>query len=307
MLETQIIQHNNKYSDKNWLQSLSISLITLSGLFFCFKNISIWIIPLMSLLLVKMFIIMHDMGHTIFFPSILLNNIIGNIFGTILTLSFSYWVKEHKIHHANSNNLDKPQVAQSAPLDISRFKVLSYHDKLYYWLLYGRYTLFTTTPFIYFIFLHRLQASLIENILFVLYSSIVYSYNSWTNLTYILLSYYFAGMLGSIIFHLQHTFDNGYKETNDKWTNFNNGYYGSSFLQIPWLLSCFTNAVEYHHIHHISPFIPCYNLAKCHHEAIGLYDKVPKVYLTDVLWTYSYNIYNYATKSYDDLQRLQLF
>ena len=247
---------------------------------------------------------MHDMGHTIFYPTPSVNNFVGTIFGTILTVSFSHWVQSHKVHHANSNNLDKSQVVQSAPLDISRFGALSDFNKNMYKFLYGRYTLFSTTPFIYFVFLQRYKATLLENLLFLLYSFLIFSYNSWYGLCCILASYFFGGMIGIVIFHIQHTFENGYKETGEKWTSFMNGYYGSSFLQIPWLLSWFTNSVEFHHLHHLATFIPCYNLAQCHNEAKGLYDGVPKTYLTDVLKTYMYNIYDYDKKTYKDLDEL---
>jgi acyl-lipid omega-6 desaturase (Delta-12 desaturase) len=300
-LEAEIYEHNKKYEGKSWFKSLSISSLTLFGLLLCFKYISVWIIPVMALLFVKLFILMHDMGHCIFYPNRTLNNLVGTIFATIMTVSFSHWKQSHRIHHMHSNNLDKPQVAQTAPLDIERFNKLSKQNQVIYWLLFGKYTLFSTTPFVYFVFVQRYEANALENILFLVYSLLVYSYNSWYGLSCVLLSYYFAGLLGSAIFHIQHTFENGYKQTNDKWSSFDNGYYGSSFMQTPWLLSWFLNGIEYHHIHHISPYIPCYNLAACHNESKGLYNDVPKTYLTDVFKTYDFNVYDYNKKTYIDI------
>jgi omega-6 fatty acid desaturase (delta-12 desaturase) len=41
---------------------------------------------------------------------------------------------------------------------------------------------------------------------------------------------------------------------------------GSSFVKFPRLLQWFSGNIGYHHIHHLSPKIPNYNLEKCHKE-----------------------------------------
>ncbi len=39
---------------------------------------------------------------------------------------------------------------------------------------------------------------------------------------------------------------------------------GSSFYKLPKVLQWFTGNIGFHHIHHLSPAIPNYNLEKCH-------------------------------------------
>lgn len=39
---------------------------------------------------------------------------------------------------------------------------------------------------------------------------------------------------------------------------------GSSYYKLPKLLQWFTGNIGYHHIHHLSPRIPNYNLEACH-------------------------------------------
>ncbi|MCA9941743.1 MAG: fatty acid desaturase, partial [Anaerolineales bacterium] len=41
---------------------------------------------------------------------------------------------------------------------------------------------------------------------------------------------------------------------------------GSSFYKLPRLLQWFSGNIGFHHIHHLSPRIPNYNLEKCHAE-----------------------------------------
>ena len=40
--------------------------------------------------------------------------------------------------------------------------------------------------------------------------------------------------------------------------------HGSSFLRLPKVLDWFTGSIGYHHIHHLSPRIPHYRLARCY-------------------------------------------
>jgi omega-6 fatty acid desaturase (delta-12 desaturase) len=42
--------------------------------------------------------------------------------------------------------------------------------------------------------------------------------------------------------------------------------HGSSFFKLPVVLRWFTGNIGYHHIHHLGPTIPNYNLVKCHKE-----------------------------------------
>ena len=39
---------------------------------------------------------------------------------------------------------------------------------------------------------------------------------------------------------------------------------GSSFYKLPKILQWFSGNIGFHHIHHLSPRIPNYNLEKCH-------------------------------------------
>ena len=41
---------------------------------------------------------------------------------------------------------------------------------------------------------------------------------------------------------------------------------GSSFLKVPRILQWFSGNIGFHHIHHLGPKIPNYNLERCHTE-----------------------------------------
>jgi omega-6 fatty acid desaturase (delta-12 desaturase) len=82
---------------------------------------------------------------------------------------------------------------------------------------------------------------------------------------------YFSSVLISIIIHNQHTFNPSYVVGNNAWTLKESSIMGSSFIIIPPnlnFLKFFTNGFEYHHIHHLNPRIPGYNLEKYHNYMV---------------------------------------
>jgi omega-6 fatty acid desaturase (delta-12 desaturase) len=53
---------------------------------------------------------------------------------------------------------------------------------------------------------------------------------------------------------------------SENWDYKNTALRGSSMFKLPGVLNWFTGNIGYHHIHHLSPGIPNYNLKKCHYE-----------------------------------------
>ena len=56
----------------------------------------------------------------------------------------------------HSNNTDRKQVAQTAPLTVAQYKEMPRWRQIGYNFIYGHWTLITTTPWIYFVFVQRL-------------------------------------------------------------------------------------------------------------------------------------------------------
>jgi len=77
---------------------------------------------------------------------------------------------------------------------------------------------------------------------------------------------YFAEMIGTILFHLQHSVNIAYRQRKTSWDFTRAALEGSTFLDIPLILKPFTNGIEYHHIHHLNTNVPSYYIAKCHEE-----------------------------------------
>ena len=70
-----------------------------------------------------------------------------------------------------------------------------------------------------------------------------------------------AGIFGIWLFYVQHQFDPSYWSRNDTWDYKTVALQGSSYYKLPRILQYFSGNIGFHHIHHLSPLIPNYNLS----------------------------------------------
>jgi omega-6 fatty acid desaturase (delta-12 desaturase) len=73
-----------------------------------------------------------------------------------------------------------------------------------------------------------------------------------------------AGIAGIWLFYVQHQFEEVYWETQDRWDYLRAALEGCSYYKLPRVLQWFSGNIGFHHIHHLSPRIPNYNLEACH-------------------------------------------
>lgn len=321
-----VYNHIRKYTTPSWYYSILHTFVTVVLLDVCFHLNTIFAAPIFGLVLIRTFILFHDMAHDSFFPLKRLNKIFGLIFGTITFTPYSYWVNGHTYHHINSNKLNLQQHGQTAVWEKTKYLESSKWSQFIYRLFYGKYTLFTINPMIYFLIVHRIMANWYETLLQIIYVIFLYMYLDTTQYLYFGLSIWFAGMFGFILFHIQHTFDNAYRAhdhkqnqssstsdnldkssdtnedtNNDNWKYFSNGMYGSSFIQVPFILKLFTCNIQYHHIHHLNSKVPFYYLDQCHNEGEEFFRTVNKVYIKDIIKSLKYSIYNLKEKKFEDV------
>ena len=91
-----------------------------------------------------------------------------------------------------------------------------------------------------------------------------------------------AGSVGVWLFYVQHQFEIAYWERRGQWDFVTAAITGSSFYKLPRVLQWFTGNIGFHHVHHLSPGIPNYNLEKCH-KADPLFQDVQHVTLLSSL------------------------
>jgi omega-6 fatty acid desaturase (delta-12 desaturase) len=239
--------------------------------------------------LVRVFIIFHDCGHGSYLESRIANHTLGAITGVLTFAPYYHWRWEHAIHHASSGNLDRRGTGDVWTMTVQEYIESSRWRRFAYRLARNPIVLFVIAPLILFLGINRIpkpKAPTRER-----YS--VY----WTNLAvglvavgliwifglkaYLLIQLtvlMVAGSAGVWLFYVQHQFEGAYWERRDQWDYATAALQGSSFYKLPRLLQWFSGNIGFHHIHHLSPRIPNYNLEKCH-QADPLFQTVKPVTL----------------------------
>jgi omega-6 fatty acid desaturase (delta-12 desaturase) len=108
---------------------------------------------------------------------------------------------------------------------------------------------------------------LISNLLFIaLYALFAYLLGPTRFLVVQFVNLLFFGTYALWFFYIQHQYEDIYKSGKENWNYVIAAMKGSTYYKLPRVLHWLTGNIGYHHIHHLSPAIPNYNLPKCHNE-----------------------------------------
>jgi omega-6 fatty acid desaturase (delta-12 desaturase) len=227
--------------------------------------------------LVRLFIIFHDCGHGSFFPSRQANDIVGFIMGIFNFTPYYYWRHEHAIHHASSGDLDRRGNGDIWMMSVAEYQAATPWQKLGYRIYRNPIVMFGIGPIFMFSIMHRLphqklrkreQLSIVYTNLVLLIAAVAMSLLiGWQTFLILQISTLFvASTVGVWLFYVQHQYEDVYWQRHGEWDYATAALEGSSFYKLPKVLQWFTGNIGFHHIHHLSPRIPNYNLERCHNE-----------------------------------------
>ena len=94
---------------------------------------------------------------------------------------------------------------------------------------------------------------------------------------------------------MQHQFEEVYWERGGDWDYTSAALKGSSFYKLPRILQWFSGNIGFHHIHHLSPRIPNYNLERCH-RSDPLFRSVQPVKLGASFRLFTLRLWDESTK-----------
>ena len=100
-----------------------------------------------------------------------------------------------------------------------------------------------------------------------------------------------AATAGVWLFYVQHQFEDVQWRGLDEWDYAEAALRGSSYYELPRILQWFTGNIGFHHIHHLSPAIPNYNLERCHREN-PMFQEVNSVTLWSSLKSVSFRLWD---------------
>ena len=84
-----------------------------------------------------------------------------------------------------------------------------------------------------------------------------------------------SATLGLWLFYVQHQYEEVYWARNDVRDSVKAALEGSSYYKLPKIAQWFSGNIGLHHIHHLNPSIPNYNLQACHNEIQMLHPVKP--------------------------------
>jgi omega-6 fatty acid desaturase (delta-12 desaturase) len=252
--------------------------------------------------LVRMFIIFHDCGHGSFFRSKKANKIVGSIIGSLSFTPYDRWHLDHSIHHKTVGNLDKRGNGDVWTLTVEEYEQLSRRKKFAYRVYRNPIILFGIGPFLLFVIWFRFTRKgmgrdekisvYISNLIILAITTAGVLLFGWKAFFIIQLPViYIATTCGVWLFYVQHQFEDVIWSREEEWDYQKMAMEGSSFLKFPRLLQWFSGNIGYHHIHHLSPKIPNYNLERCHKEN-QMFSNIKAVTFVPSIRTMSLRLWN---------------
>lgn len=274
------------------------------------KIYKIGAIIFMSLIVIRNFMIFHDLGHCNFFPSnerkestIGINTNLCEYLDFMFFFPGKTWRLGHKEHHRVHGNIDEYDQGRTITWTTQDYNNAPKLQKMTYDLLRHPIVFFTIAPMYIFVIQHIIDLDYMYIGKLGLMLFLVYKTAGEETFGLLIISLYIASILGLILFHWQHSINEPYWQEfdikNDKNSKINADLNGSSVLQIPELFKPFTNGIEYHNVHHVNPGVPSYNIRKCYEELRkeGLL-KNKEVDFNEMWESLNYTIYDLKNEKY---------
>lgn len=256
-------------------------------------QVSLWLtLPLAILaagFLVRIFIILHDCAHGSYFASRRANRVLGFIAGVLTFFPFEHWRWEHATHHRTAGDLDRRGTGDIWTMTVQEYLAASRKRRLQYRLVRHPVILFLIAPLFVFVVRQRFSSAKAEApqrhsvwlmngalLCMAVLLSQVFGWAMYLLIQSIIVT--IAGSVGLWLFYVQHQFEGVYWERGERWNYTAAALHGSSYYKLPRVLQWLTGNIGFHHIHHLSPRIPNYNLQKCH-ESDGLFQQVKPITL----------------------------
>ena len=277
-----------------------------------------WITLLLSIIasgfLIRIFIIFHDCGHRSFFKSKNANFIVGKIMGILTYTPFHKWHQQHWVHHATSANLDKRGTGDVWTMTVEEYLNSTAWKRFYYRAFRNPFIMFTIGSVLIVLVQNRstnkqmtkqerwnVYLTNIIILVIALLISLVIGLKAFLLIQLPILL--IAHSIGIWLFYIQHQFDDVEWERDEKWDYRSAAVNGSSFLKLPAVLQWFTGNIGFHHVHHLSPKIPNYNLAKCHYEN-EIFKNIKPIILFSTFKALNLSLWDEATRRMISFKRI---
>ena len=268
---------------------------------------SIYMLPislLLGLLLVRSFIIFHDVMHRAIFRRSKIGRFMVLLFTALSIFSPSVWRYRHNAHHKQNTRLNDLFTEGQFPIlrvavyrkmpDKMQKKYRRSRNPAWYCVSYIRFFLYEAVK------TYRKNPRLFWAApvwLFMhvgLLASVGYAFGLKALLLSLIIPLWISMIIGAFLFYIQHNFEGMQLKSFEEWNHVDAALHSSSMFDMPKLMHWFTGNIGYHHIHHLNPTIPFYRLNEAYDSMTELQSP------TKVTWSMSSIVSSFLLMLWDE-------
>ena len=223
-----------------------------------------------GLITARLVVIYHDFHHGAILKGSALASVIMTFVGWLTLTPASIWDESHEHHHRTNSKFATFVLGSFPTISASMYQGLSPKERFRYRLL--RHPLMIVFGYIPIFLVSFCLWPFFENpkrywdcgvaaALHITLAIVLWIYGGACAVAFsLLIPSLVAFSLGGYIFYAQHNFVQVVLTNDESWNYFDAALNSSSYIKMNRLMKWFTANIGYHHIHHINPRIPFYNL-----------------------------------------------
>jgi len=223
-----------------------------------------------GLITARLVVIYHDFQHGAILKGSVLAHFIMTSVGLLTLTPSSIWDESHEHHHHTNSKFSTFVLGSFPTISVSMYRKLSPKNQFRYRLL--RHPLMIALGYIpvflvsfclwpFFEEPKRYWDCGLAATLHIGLASLLWIYGEGVAVVFsLLIPSIVAFSLGGYIFYAQHNFPDVVLTSDESWNYFDAALKSSSYIRMSQLMRWFTANIGYHHIHHVNPRIPFYNL-----------------------------------------------
>ena len=237
-----------------------------------------------SLFLVRVFIVFHDCCHGSFLASRRASRVVGYAAGLLTLTPFDEWQRSHAEHHAGVGDLDRRGVGDVWTMTVAEYEAAPLRTRVFYRIFRNPLVMLGIGPALLFVLGNRWPMArdgrkerLSVHVTNAGIAVTLVAAHLTVGLPVFIVTQIptavLAATIGVWLFYVQHQFEDVYWARRPEWDPMKAALEGSSYYKLPGVLQWLTGSIGLHHIHHVQPRIPFYNLQNCQ-DAIPLFQAV---------------------------------